>query len=117
MIATEDPLRNRPPAAAVVQADCRLAGAVRVLACDAAPVLVAHPPAEGEVLRLIRDPRKPFASGIVLLIDEAGRAVAELSSLPVRMIAALLDNGCHSFALVEASGSRLSVAIHLAAPV
>ncbi|UIJ30301.1 hypothetical protein LV780_13495 [Cereibacter azotoformans] len=68
------------------------------------------------MLHLSRDPRRPFASNVVLLVDEAGDAVAEIPSLPVRVLAALLDNGCQSLALVEESGPRLSVGIHLAAP-
>ncbi|WYK05626.1 hypothetical protein DWF04_006980 [Cereibacter sphaeroides f. sp. denitrificans] len=117
MIATDDPLQDRPRAGAQDRADERLAGAVRVMACEAAPLEAADPPAEGAILRLERDPQRPFASGAVLLLDEAGRAVAQLSALPVRMLAALLDNGCESFALVERTGPRVSVGIHLAAPL
>ncbi|MCE6952478.1 hypothetical protein [Cereibacter sphaeroides] len=115
MIATGEPLQT-----AGVVADRALrtgSAAVKVLDCEARPLDPDAVPAEGAQLSLVRDPRRPFVSGAVLLLDEAGGAVAELPALPVRMLAALLDNGCHVFALVAGSGPRLRVSIHLAPPV
>uniref|UniRef100_A4WWL4 Uncharacterized protein n=2 Tax=Cereibacter TaxID=1653176 RepID=A4WWL4_CERS5 len=116
MIAAEDPLQDSVTSAARVPTDVRLIGSVRVMTCEASPIGPQPPPAAGVMLHLSRDPRRPFASNVVLLVDEAGDAVAEIPSLPVRVLAALLDNGCQSLALVEKSGPRLSVGIHLAAP-
>lgn len=43
MIATDDPLQDRPRAGVQDRTDERLAGAVRVMACEAAPLEAADP--------------------------------------------------------------------------